>query len=356
MIFPSKNSTHSFIVLLLFPVILLGQLYHSQYSDDLPSRYFGLGYHPASWQASVFPDDSYSSIEKKQQNQFNLLSNALRLNFSAAEKMLMQFKSEYPNAKESATIDFDVANYYFNNEKYRYALKWFSKVSENQIPKMELTLYNFNKGYTLFSAKRFKQAKPYLEKVKNDEEFESDAHYYLGHIAYQLDDFDTAVSEFSDISNPDQKENLNYFQADMNFRLGRFKQAITLAKKVLDDDSPAVISEASKIIGESHFNLNEYAAAIPYLENYKGKKGRWNNTDYYQLGFAYYKTASYDKALAQFNKIIRAQNALAQNAYYYLADCYLRLNQKAAAKNAFKSASEMNFDQEVKEEDRKSVV
>ena len=350
MIFPSKNSTHSFIVLLLFPVILLGQLYHSQYSDDLPSRYFGLGYHPASWQASVFADDSYSSIEKKQQNQFNLLSNALRLNFSAAEKMLMQFKSEYPNAKESATIDFDVANYYFNNEKYRYALKWFSKVSENQIPKMELPLYNFNKGYTLFSAKRFKQAKPYLEKVKNDEEFESDAHYYLGHIAYQLDDFDTAVSEFSDISNPDQKENLNYFQADMNFRLGRFKQAITLAKKVLDDDSPAVISEASKIIGESHFNLNEYAAAIPYLENYKGKKGRWNNTDYYQLGFAYYKTASYDKALAQFNKIIRAQNALAQNAYYYLADCYLRLNQKAAAQNAFKSASEMNFDQEVKED------
>ena len=48
-----------------------------------------------------------------------LESSKIRLNYSAAEKMLLQFKSEYPNFRESATVDFDVANYYFNNEKYR---------------------------------------------------------------------------------------------------------------------------------------------------------------------------------------------------------------------------------------------
>lgn len=350
MIFPTKNSIFILLLVALFPLIILGQLYHSLSTDDLAIRYFGLGYYPASWQASIFADDAYVSYEVQQQNQFNLLSNALRLNYSAAEKMLMQFKSKYPNAKESVTIDFDVANYYFNNQKYRYALKWFSRVSESQIPKLELPLYNFNKGYTLFSAKRYKQAKPYLEKVKNIHEYESDSHYYLGHIAYQLDDFDTAVSEFSDISNPVQKENLTYFQADMNFRLGRFDQAISLAKKVLNDESEEIVSEASKIIGESYFNQNEYASAIPFLEAFKGKKGKWTNTDYYQLGFAYYQTASHEKALTQFNKIANKKNALAQNAYYYLADCYLRLNQKAAAQNAFKSAMEMNFDLEVKED------
>ena len=251
MIFPSKKSRIYYFFAFLLPLFVWGQLYHSQGADDLAARYIGLGYFPASWQASVFADDAYASAEEQQQNQFNLLSNALRLNYSAAEKMLMQFKSEYPNTKESATIDFDVANYYFNNEKYRYALKWFSRVSESQIPKLEIPVYNFNKGYTLFSAKRYKQAKPYLEKVKNDKEYESDAHYYLGHIAYQLDDYDTAVSEFSDISDPDQKENLNYFQADMNFRLGRFKQAIELAKKVLDDPVVNVVSKAFKANGYS---------------------------------------------------------------------------------------------------------
>ena len=350
MFFSFKNKVFVLFALLFFPIVTWSQLYHSKSADNLAIRYFGLSYYPASWQASVFSDDAYLSSSEHQQNQFNLLSNALRLNYSAAEKMLMQFKAEYPNSKESATIDFDVANYYFNTEKYRYALKWFSRVSENQIPKLELPLYNFNKGYTLFSAKRFEQARPYLNKVKNIKEYESDAHYYLGHIAYQLDDFDTAVSEFSDISNPVQKDNLTYFQADMNFRLGRFDQAIKLAKKILGESSPEIVSEASKIIGESYFNLEEYDSAIVFLEKYKGKKGKWNNTDYYQLGYAYYQTAAYNKALTQFNKITSEKNALAQNAYYYLADCYLRLNQKSEAQNAFKSAMRMDFDLEVKED------
>ncbi len=336
---------------MVFPLIGWGQLYHSQTYPDLAYRFFGLEYYPASWQASVFAEDENANYLQTQENQFNLLSNALRLNYSAAEKMLVQFKSEYPNFRESATVDFDVANYYFNNEKYSYALKWFVKISENQIPKLELPLFNFNKGYSLFMAKRYEQAKPYLEKVKSNKNYESDAHYYLGHIAYQLEDFDTAATEFKNISDPAQKENLNYFQADMNFRLGRFDQAILLAKNVLNETiEPEVVSEVSKIIGESYFNTAEYTAAIPYLEAYKGKKGKWENTDYYQLGFAYYNTGDYNKALEQFNKIKNAKNALAQNAYYFLADCYLRINQKTAAQNAFKSASEMDFDLEVKED------
>ena len=350
MIFPTKNKAFFLFLVLFFPTVILGQLYQSPGKDDLAGRHFGLGYYPASWQASVFADDAYVSPKEHQQNKFNLLSNALRLNYSAAEKMLLQFKTEYPNAKESVTIDFDVANFYFNSQKYRYALKWFSRVSESQIPKLELPLFNFNKGYTLFSAKRYEQARPYLEKLKNNKEYESDAHYYLGHIAYQLDDFDTAFSEFNDISNPIQKDNLTYFQADMNFRLGRFDQAIELAKKIIHENSPGIISEASKIIGESYFNQEKYAASIPFLEAYNGKKGKWNITDYYQLGIAYYQTASFKNALTQFNKITSSKNAIAQNAYYYLADCYLRLNQKAAAQNAFKSAMEMNFDPRVKED------
>jgi TolA-binding protein len=33
------------------------------------------------------------------------------------------------------------------------------------------------------------------------------------------------------------------------------------------------------------------------------KKGRWNNTDYYQLGYAYYKQNDFENAISQFNKL-----------------------------------------------------
>ena len=64
------------------------------------------------------------------------------------------------------------------------------------------------------------------------------------------------------------------------------------------------VSELSKIIGESYFNLEKYADAIPYLTEYKGKRGKWNNTDFYQLGYAYYKQKDYEKAISEFNKIV----------------------------------------------------
>ena len=97
------------------------------------------------------------------------------------------------------------------------------------------------------------------------------------------------MTSFGNISNPSQKENLNYFQADMNFRIGRFKQAIEFAKIALVDSNIKEKSELSKIIGESYFNNNQYAKAIPFLEAYDGKRGTLDNTDYYQLGYAYFK-------------------------------------------------------------------
>ena len=338
------------IGILFLPKKLHGQIYNNTKINELSNHFFGLDYFPASWQGSIFEDEFYSSKFYKKNVEFNKLSNALRLNYSGTEKMLSQYKENYPNSVTTKTIDLDVANYYFKNEKYRYALKWFNKISDNEVPKYELASYNFNKGYTLFSSKNYKKSRSYLEKVKNNSIYESDAHYYLGHISYQLEDFDSAMTSFGNISNPSQKENLNYFQADMNFRIGRFKKAIEFAKIALDNSNIKEKSELSKIIGESYFNNNQYAEAIPFLEAYDGKRGTLDNTDYYQLGYAYFKENRFDEAIAQFNKIIGKNNALSQNAYYALAECYLQTKDKVSALNAFKRASEMDFNSTVKED------
>ncbi len=345
-----KYFYYFFVGVLFIPTLLQSQIYNNFKKAELSNHFFGLGYFPASWQSSVFEEEFYSPKFFKEKVQFNKLSNALRLNYSGTEKMLRQFKENYPNSIAIKTVDLDVANYYFKNEKYRYALKWFNRISDNEVPINELSTYNFNKGYTLFSSKNYKKARPYLEKVKNNSTYKSDAHYYLGHIAYQLEDFDSAIVSFGNISNPSQKENLNYFQADINFRLGRFEQAIELAHTAIINANKKESSELSKIIGESYFNIKSYAKAIPFLEAYEGKNGTLENSDYYQLGYAYFKQRNFDKAITQFNKITGKKNALSQNAYYSLAECYLKTNQKVSALNAFKSALGMDFNSVIKED------
>ena len=276
------------IFYIISPFLLKAQLYNNNDFTELSSHFFGLSYYPAAWQLSIVEEDIYSQNSTKEKVEFNKLSNALRLNYSGAEKMLSQYKDDFYKIGASRNIDFDIANYYFQNEKYRYALKWFNRISEKDITKTDLPQYFFNKGYTLFSAKKYNQARNLLEKVKDNKNYESDAHYYLGHISYQLDDYDGALNSFQSISDTNKKNDLLYFQADMNFRIGRFEKAIELAKQVLKMNNKNVKSELSKIIGESYFNLNNYKEATPYLESYEGKNGKWENTDYYQLGYAYF--------------------------------------------------------------------
>ena len=130
----------------------------------------------------------------------------------------------------------------------------------------------------------------------------------------------------------------------MSFKSGDFQKAIDLGSVALAKSNALEKSELNKIIGESYFNLNEFDKAIPFLNQYKGKKGKWNNTDYYQLGFAYYQQNDFENAITQFNKIIDGNDSVAQNAYYHLGQSYLKTNRKQQALNAFKNSSEMIFD------------
>ena len=276
---------------------------------------------------------------------------AIRLNQRGADKMMEDFVERYPTSTKRNSAFLDVADYYFETGKYPYALKWYKKVDENSMPYSERDRFNFNNGYALYASKRPQEAESYLNKVTTSQKYGSQAKYYLGYIAYEQDDYNSASARFDQIQDPELlDEKLTYYQADLNFKLGKFEEAIALAKKQLPKSNRQEVSELNKIIGESYFNLEQYAEAVPYLEEYKGKRGKWNNTDYYLLGYSHYKLGDYQKAVQQFNKIIGGANAVSQNAYYHLAECYLKLDKKSEALNAFRNASQMEFSPEIQKD------
>lgn len=276
---------------------------------------------------------------------------AVRLNQQNAELLIESFVEDYPYSTKRNSAYLEVANYYFENAKYAYARKWYKKVDTASLSKSTLEPFYFRYGYSLYATKNYKAAKSFLTKVETSKTYGSQAKYYIGFMAYEGDDYDQATEYFNQVNQTEAyKNNLSYYQADLNFKLGKFSKAIELASDQLEKSSPKEVSELSKIIGESYFNLQNYSEAIPYLKAYKGKKGRWNHTDFYQLGYAFYKQNDYQQAINEFNKIIEGSNAIAQNAYYHLAECYVNLNQKQQALNAFRNASEMDFNPNIQED------
>jgi TolA-binding protein len=276
---------------------------------------------------------------------------AIRTNKVNADALMEKFVEDYPTSTKQNQAYIEVAQYFFEQGNYPKALQWFDKVDESYISKTDSDKFNFQKGYAYFTAKKKKEATTYFNKVVNSPVFGSQAKYYLGFMAYEGDDYKEATKYFDEVSGEEKyKEKLSYYQADMNFKLGNFQKAIDLGQTAMAKSNAIEKSELNKIIGESYFNLKQYGKAIPFLEQYAGKKGKWNNTDFYQLGYAYYEQKDYEKAISQFNKIIEGKDFVAQNAYYHLGLSYLNTGKKQEALNAFKNASEMDFNAQIQED------
>ena len=341
-----QNIKNIIYLLLLITSPIWGQNFHFDTFDRSKNLFYKNAYSNsiASFRFSKEFD------QNKFTKEYLMLLSSLRNNRPGADKQLPFFIEQNPLNYLGIKLPFDLANFYFDNQKYSYALKWYKNIDADLLSSPLRNKFNFNKGYSLFNVKRYRSAKSFLEKVKSIPKYESDAYYYLGHISYQLDDYESAQTEFI-MSNKESKQNdLAYFKVDMNFNLGRFQKAVDLGVDLIEDQNKLDQSELSKVIGESYFNLKEYDKALVYLKNYKGKNGKWSNDDLYQLGYAYYSSGSYLRAINQFNKIINNSNLLSQNAYYLLGDSYLKVNKKIEALAAFKKASEMNFDSRITED------
>ena len=276
---------------------------------------------------------------------------AIRTDQDNAEELINSFVEDYPTSRKQNQAFIDVAYYYFDHREYKEAMHWFERVDESVLKENERNKFNFQKGYTYFDAKNSKKAKSYFSRVASSDEYGTQSKYYLGFMAYESDDYVEANKQFDQVSgNEKYAEKLSYYKSDMSFKSGDFQKAIDLGIKAMPNSTPEEKSELNKIIGESYFNLKQYDKAIPYLVGYKGKKGKWNNTDFYQLGYAYYVQKDYENAVSQFNKIIDGNDFIAQNAYYHLGESYLESGKKQQALNAFKNASEMNFNLKLQED------
>ncbi len=296
-------------------------------------------------------DQFDDASELKARSYYYVAFCAIRLGQNDADDLMRQFFEKFPTSTKRDNAFLEVGNYYFDNARYAYALKWFSRVDNVNLNSFNNEEYTFKRAYALFAVGSFANSKKYFSQLLNSSTYGAQAKYYSGYIAYRDDDYaeaDKYLNQVADDKNFD--DDIPYYMANIKFKTGKFQEAVDAALPLLNESNGIQHSELSKIIGESYFNLQEYEKAVPYLLEYKGKKGKWNNTDYYQLGYAYYKQQDYENALLWFSKIIDGNNAVSQNAYYHLAECYLKSGKKQEALNAFRNSKQMDFNADIKKD------
>ena len=83
---------------------------------------------------------------------------AIHLNQANADEMMENFVKEYPTSSKQNQAYIEVAQYYFEQGKYPQSLECFDKVDESTLSYEDVDKFNFQRGYSFFSANKKKEA------------------------------------------------------------------------------------------------------------------------------------------------------------------------------------------------------
>ncbi|MCK5781601.1 MAG: tetratricopeptide repeat protein [Flavobacteriales bacterium] len=276
---------------------------------------------------------------------------SVKLGEKYADKNLKKFIEKNPTSPHKNDAIIDIANYYYDQGKYSKSLTWFYKIDPYDLKGQDRDDFLFKKAYVEYVSKKYDKAKISFSKVFNSRKYGTEAKYYYAHIAYLQNNNQTALKYFEQVKNDRRySQQVPFFISQIYFNQKKYQEAIDEALPLLKSKRSKQFSDLSKLVGESYFNLKDFDKSLTHLLNYKGRKGKFDNTHFYQIGYAYYQGQEYEKAISYFNKIISTESEVAQNAYYNLAACYLKLDKKNEALNAFGSASMMEYNQTIKED------
>ncbi len=282
---------------------------------------------------------------------------AMNLYHKDAEYRLEKFVLDHPASAKAKRAYFELANHSYVRRNYRKAIEWFEKTNPRDLAPKEREEYNFKRGHTHFEQDQYSEARTYLTQVKDGtSEFQRPALYYYSHIVYSEGQFETALVGFKALEkDPDFKPIAPYYITQILYKQQRYDELLEYAPAFIDstaDKNIKRLPEISRLIGDAHYRRANYAEALPYLELYHTetpKKDR-SREDFFQLGYCFYQTGDFTKALSQFNESSQEDDELAQTAIYYMGDAYLRLDQKTYARSAFREASEKDFNRKIKED------
>lgn len=278
--------------------------------------------------------------------------SAVRIGKPDAEMlMLSYFRENVPDALAYEAV-MDLGNYYYNQRKYDEAITFYEMIDPSTLSDDQRSEIKFKEGYAKFVKKNFSGAKSALgqiRKIKNDNYF--DANYYYALSAYYTKDYKGAVEAFKLVQDSKRyKSVVPVHIAQILLAEKKFDELVAYAEPLMDDPDIRKQTELRQMLGQAYFEKGDYEKARPFLEEYAASSGQVREDDLFQLGVTQYKLKEYQKAIDILKGLAEQNSEMGMYAMFYLADSYLKLGDKPAARNAFFKASGKKFDPAINEE------
>ena len=269
----------------------------------------------------------------------------LQLNDAAAMPMAVEFIELENNTPRIQMMRYHLGEYYFRQQDYANAQTHYEGTHIANLSNREIADMKFHQAYGFFVMQQFDKAKPLFNAIRQlpkDPNY-VDANYYYGFIAFNEKKYPQALESFQIAEKePAYQSIVPFYVAEIYYFNGEKDKALDYGEKAIRKTGQFYDLQLNQLVGHIWFEKREYAKALPYLEKFVAAKEKVRREDLYELSYCYYEAKNWSKSIEGFKQLGGAQDSLAQNSMYLLADAYLKTNDKANARNAFQFCASNN--------------
>ena len=303
-----------------------------------------------------------SVYESTDDTQHDLRTNSLfyqgvcaaKLDNQDAGYLLQSFIDRYPVHTSVPEARYYLGRFYFARKDYKKTIAQFDEIYESQIQPENVQEYHFKKGYAYFMTKDYDNARMLFRKAREEEgPYKERSAYYLAYMAYQEGRYDEALEDFLTLKdNPEFKSEVPYFLTQIYFKNGEYEKVLQVAPEI-GTPKDQNQSQVARCVALSHYNLNQYEdAADNFAKLQNNNDITLDRNDWFAMGFTDYRVQRYNEAITDFSHATndKEPDAMTQQCYFLIADCYMKTGQRTLAAQSFKEASKYDFDPAIQEE------
>ncbi len=313
-------------------------------------QYAAAVYHFNTYLEDVAEQSDYSSRELEAE--YYLLFSNHYLNKDGVIEEMNDFVKSNNGTYLANQMVYELACYYFEQEKYKKALDYFEDCEEKSLQSPQIPGLYYKTAYSQFSQKKYKEAKPMFKSTLDlNSDYYYDALYYYSFLQYKDENYNSALTGFETLEEKGLFEStVPYYIAQIYFMKRDYEKFVSIAPALLEDEYTENDLELNRIIGDAYYNIKDYDNAIKYLVASQAGATKILRQDSYHLGMAYYMKKDYAKAVEVLSQILPQNDEITQSAYSCLGECFVKLDNKERACMAFATSAKYNFNPEVRED------
>jgi TolA-binding protein len=290
--------------------------------------------------------------ERMQEADYMLAFIAFEQGRKDAGRVLEDCLEAYPDTRHRDEICFLLGSVHFAAGDSQTALYWLNESDVDRLGPAQRDDYTFRMAYSLLQMNNLKAAQPqFLRLRQTGTAYREAASYYLAYIDYAQGNYKNALSEFTELKNrPLYREQSLYYIVQIQFLQNQYGKVIAGGEELLEAyPNSSNNTEICRILGNAFYHQGDQDRALEMLSRYAESAETPMRGDLYLLGVCRYGKKEYKKAVQAFSETIKEQDALTQNAFLYLGQCYLNMDDKNNARMAFEWAATTAFDRQVQE-------